>query len=338
MSCLSRKECLSRHETVEHEKVSVHDLHSFVQTGDVILFSTRDTGAKCIQRFTRSVWNHVAMVVRPSSNQTYCIEWGGGLIVQPLVDRLHDYHHDGARTLALRKLILSGNDRIQIESKLEMFVFRLLTDPSRVDNDIFPLSTVIPFAVHRSLRSSEDVVDDLSELFCSKTVAVCFKHVGLLSKNIDANGVFPKHFAHPRDKTMAYSGGRLGPEVEITFEPKALKEFADKLIMMPLRSALARFTPHERSAATIQRCVRRWRASALRRQRQEGAVNGGVRRRGMQSTTLEMRTRFAELSQLHAELLEGLSDLTEDPAEDGSSGQNVPLLCALDSRQPVYGL
>ena len=42
--------------------------------------------------------------------------------------------------------------------------------------------------------SDEDVVDDLSALFCSKTVAVCYKHVGLLSKRINANGQLSRSF------------------------------------------------------------------------------------------------------------------------------------------------
>lgn len=66
----------------------VHDLPDICKTGDVVLFSTRDTGAKMIQRLTISEWNHVGMVVKPATIP-YLIEWGGGLILQPLVERLH---------------------------------------------------------------------------------------------------------------------------------------------------------------------------------------------------------------------------------------------------------
>ena len=41
-----------------------------------------------IQRLTISEWNHVGMVVKPATIP-YLIEWGGGLILQPLVERLH---------------------------------------------------------------------------------------------------------------------------------------------------------------------------------------------------------------------------------------------------------
>ena len=314
-------ECLTRTEFFQ-ERISVHDLDSVVKTGDIILFSTQDAGAKCIQRFTRSSWNHVAMVLRPSPSQTYCIEWGGGLIVQPLIERLHDYHDSGARMLALRQLNLAGRDRILIETKLERFVHRLLTDPSRVDNDIFPLSTVLPFAVHRSLRSSSEVVDDLSQLFCSKTVAVCYKHVGLLSKGVNANGVFPKHFGHSRDRTMDYHDASLGEEIEITFEPKALKDLSDRLLVRPLRAAVSLFSPHERYAALIQRCVRRWRAYKLLLQRKEAAaLEAASTFSGFQpyKGERESRTRaFAELSRLHAELLDGMLDEAEEAGTEGA--------------------
>ena len=98
----------------------------------------------------------------------YLVEWGGGLIVQPIVDRLFDYHLDGAKRIALRQLNVSSVDRLKIESKLEMFAFKLLTDPGRVDNETFPLANVVPHALYRSIWSDHEVVDDLSTLFCSK--------------------------------------------------------------------------------------------------------------------------------------------------------------------------
>ena len=52
------------------------------------------------------------------------MEWGGGLIVQPIVDRLRDYHDAGARRISLRQLNLPSVDRLFIESRLEMFFFK----------------------------------------------------------------------------------------------------------------------------------------------------------------------------------------------------------------------
>ena len=190
------------------KKVPVWELTEMCRTGDIFLFSTVDLGAKWIQRFTRSKWNHVAMVVRPSPSKTcagawrlqsrrwclaaqagvpsghatppstsswarppparrYLVEWGGGLIVQPIVDRLRDYHDVGARRISLRQLNLPSVDRLFIESRLEMFFFKVLTDKTRVDNEVFPLENVVPHALYRSMWSEDDVVDDLDTLFCS---------------------------------------------------------------------------------------------------------------------------------------------------------------------------
>ena len=52
------------------KKVSVYELPDICRTGDILIFSTRDAGAKMIQKFTRSKWNHVAMVIRPAPSQT----------------------------------------------------------------------------------------------------------------------------------------------------------------------------------------------------------------------------------------------------------------------------
>ena len=73
--------------------------------------------------------------------------------------------------------------------------------------------------------STTEVTDDLDTLFCSKTVAVCYKHAGLLPSSTDAADIFPKHFSAPFDGHMNYQlGARLGPHVDISFEPPALRK------------------------------------------------------------------------------------------------------------------
>jgi len=204
-----------------------------------------------------------------------------------------------------------------------MFAFKLLTDPSRVDNDIFPLGAAAPHALFRSMWSEEEVQDDLNNLFCSKTVAVCYKHVGLLSKKINANGVFPKHFGHKKDYRLAYVNAKLSYEVEISFAPKLIFDLKDKLLAQPYNELKKMVNPAERSTMVVQRCARRWlaRRTLLKRQKEAAELDaellGGTKRYGPGGPTArEMRRRFSELSRIHAELLEGIVDEAEAHPDD----------------------
>ncbi|KAL1529524.1 hypothetical protein AB1Y20_000469 [Prymnesium parvum] len=332
---VNRQSCTMR-KKAPRRTISVFELPDICRTGDILLFSTVDTGAKLIQRITRSKWNHVAMVVRPAPTQTYLIEWGGGLIVQPIVERLHDYHLTGARRIALRQLSLPHMDRMFVEAKLEMLAFRLLTDPTRIDNDIFPLSSAAPHALFRSMWSEHDIVDDLSSLFCSKTVAILYKHVGLLSPRINANGVFPKHFSHHKDYRMAYINCKLSRELDLSFAPKLLYDISFKLLHQPLSHIKRLVSKEERATIIVQRCARRWLAlQALKRAKDSWAHK---RRHSFAEydksfSAKEMRMRFNDASKQPAELVQPVVDESEahpDDIEDEDAVSN--------EHHPFYGI
>lgn len=44
----------------------------------------------------------------------------------------------------------------------------------------------------------------MHSLFCSKTIAVCYKNAGLLKADLDCNDIFPKHFSQKSDDFMEY--------------------------------------------------------------------------------------------------------------------------------------
>lgn len=306
----------------------MHDLPEICKTGDVILFSTKDSGAKIIQRFTASEWNHVGVVVKPAQQQAYLLEWGGGIVVQPLAERLLDYHSIGSKVLTLRQLNLAGADRAAIEAKMESFAYMLLTDPTRVDNEIFPLGDVVGKLFKPGITQEHDVVDDLSSLFCSKTVAVCYKHVGLLARNVDANAVLPKHFGRSRDKTMDYRlGAKLGVEVDISFEPKAMRKVTSALLKLP-KFAWGALSGQERAAAVLQQAARQWvarRRMRLARERaaaEQAALEEAVARGDapkLEVSQQVLRARFADLSHEAAELVAPYeyAGADEADAEDG---------------------
>ena len=225
-----------------------------------------------------------------------------------------DYADNYSRVITIRQLNLSGLDRLELEAKLEAFSHLLLTDPTREDNHVFPLEDVAKKFFTQGIRQSKPVVDDLSRLFCSKTVAVLYKHIGLLSKTVDANSVFPKHFGQQYDKLMKYDGGKLGKEVDISFEPKALRNVTSALLHLP-KSAWGALTGYERAVAILQNAARRWvakRRIRLEREKKEADLQG---KRPLPPVG-ELRARFANLSSVQVELAADYEYAHADYVED----------------------
>jgi len=105
----------------------VHDLASQVKTGDIILFSSKHNASYITKFFTQSGWDHIAMVVKPSPTQIFLLEWGGGLFVCPLEERLMEYYESDGRLITLRQLQLPhATHRNSVEDNIEEFVDMLL--------------------------------------------------------------------------------------------------------------------------------------------------------------------------------------------------------------------
>jgi hypothetical protein len=104
--------------------ISVRDLDSVVQTGDIILFSSKHAGAKVTKFFTASTWDHIGLVVRFPTG-VYILEYAGGVYLYPLFTRLYTYYAIQGRLIALRRL-LPGVSRDELQSSLEHFVRSLL--------------------------------------------------------------------------------------------------------------------------------------------------------------------------------------------------------------------
>ena len=150
-----------------------------------------------------------------------CSSGAAALFVCDLVERLEEYSDEDGRTIAWRSLKVPRAHREQIEDRMEAFVHRLLNDPARHDNQAMPLKSVLPAVRHqlnvlgRGVRHARhEVVEDLSALFCSKTVAVCYKAAGLLHKTRHASDFLPKHWSADFDYMLQLRGGAvLAPEV-----------------------------------------------------------------------------------------------------------------------------
>ena len=214
------------------------------------------------------------MVVKPSPTQVFLLEWGGGLFVCPLEERLLEYYECDGRLITLRQLQLTHNThRSRIEDNIEEFVDMLLRS-GLGSNAAIPFKEVLQAAKKQNsakdINGEEAVVDNLEELFCSKTVAVCYKSAGLIAPNRDAAMFLPKHFAADHDKFCKLQrGASLGPEIDISFEPKTMRRFSVALLGL--------INPKERkkkrAAAVLQAAARRWLARAELRSKRSQRKN-----------------------------------------------------------------
>jgi len=222
------------------------------------------------------------MVVKPSASQIFLLEWGGGLFVCPFAERLVEYYECDGRLITLRQLQIKGGKRSRIEDSMEEFVDMLLRS-GLGSNAAVPFKEVLRAAKKSwggasARESSGDpdtpkggaVVDNLENLFCSKTIAVCYKSVGLIAPNRDASLFLPKHFSTRFDSfTDLQNDASLGPEIDISFEPKTIRKFT--VALMDLTNPLNR--RKAAAAKIVQSAARRWQArTELARRRKGGAV------------------------------------------------------------------
>ena len=216
------------------------------------------------------------MVVKPSPTQVYLLEWGGGLFVCPLEERLMEYYRDDGRLITLRQLQLSNStDRNRMESNIENFVDMLLRSGLGT-NEVLPFDEVLRAAIKQNTVKDlgKVVVDNLEQLFCSKTVAVCYKSAGLIAASRDAAMFLPMHFAADRDKFCGLQrGASLGPEIDISFEPKRFRRLS--VALLELTNPTHRDPMHlkkEIAAEVLQSTARRWLArKELRKRRGAGS-------------------------------------------------------------------
>jgi hypothetical protein len=222
-------------------------------------------------------FDHIGMVVKPSPTQVYLLEWGGGLFVCPLEERLMEYYRDDGRLITLRQLQLSNStDRNRMESNIENFVDMLLRSGLGT-NEVLPFDEVLQAVKKQSSTKNlggDAVVDNLEQLFCSKTVAVCYKSAGLIAASRDAALFLPMHFAAERDTFCDLQlGASLGPEIDISFENKRIRRFS--VALLGLTNPAHRdpmYLKNKIAVEVLQAAARRWLArKELRKRRSTGS-------------------------------------------------------------------
>ncbi|CAD8097940.1 unnamed protein product [Paramecium primaurelia] len=151
-----------------------------VETGDLLLFETNNTGAKLQRVFTNTKYDHVAIAIKMANKYLFVfdanadtgvtfMEWSQFIEVNDLYEKL-----------AIRKLI--GVDRIQIEKKLIEFLQQVHGKKYEVTfSKLFRQKSLSPSKSNESF-------------FCSELVAKAFKYCGLLESDKASSSFLPVEF------------------------------------------------------------------------------------------------------------------------------------------------
>ncbi|CAK67631.1 unnamed protein product (macronuclear) [Paramecium tetraurelia] len=151
-----------------------------VESGDVLLFETDNTGAKLQRVFTNTKYDHVAIAIKMANKYLFVfdanadtgvtfIEWSQFIEINDLYEKL-----------AIRKLI--GVDRIKIEKKLIEFLQQVHGKKYEVTfSKLFRQKSLSPSKSNESF-------------FCSELVAKAFKYCGLLESHRASCSFLPVEF------------------------------------------------------------------------------------------------------------------------------------------------
>jgi cell wall-associated NlpC family hydrolase len=156
------------------------DVRTVLRSGDLLFCSGSYVFSGLIQRFTRSVWSHVAIVHRDDQlGRVFVLEseTGIGVRLVPISKYLRDYH--GRRRPYRGQIVLA---RVQPEPdeqaarKAISFGMDLLTKP--YDNyEILRIAARIAFRVGRRTQDRKFI--------CSELVDECFRAAGVRFKRRD---------------------------------------------------------------------------------------------------------------------------------------------------------
>ena len=173
-------EALSKRQIRQLPVVPYERVRDHLRTGDLVFCSGSYLFSQAIQRFTGSVWSHVAIVYRDDTLQRMFVlesETGIGVRLAPVSKYLRDYH--GRRRPYRGQIVVA---RVQPDVDVERvhkaisFGMDELTRP--YDNsEILRIALRILFRVSRRTRDRKYI--------CSELVQECYRQAGVSFKLAD---------------------------------------------------------------------------------------------------------------------------------------------------------
>ena len=190
-----------------------------LETGDIVLFSSKGFISGAIRLMTRSCWSHVGMVVRMPEWDTIMI-WEAtntlrgkdffakapkkGVQLVRLSERIHDAIHNQGAKVAVRHLHDIDRDDAMRETLKKL---RHALKNKDYETNLLELFNS---AFDGVIAENEE---DLSSIFCSELVAEAWQEIGILSEEKSSNEYVPKDFSS--EGVMTLLKGYLTPQIEL---------------------------------------------------------------------------------------------------------------------------
>jgi len=192
---------LEKNALLAHRGISSTAIPLRLDTGDIILCNTSDLRSYGTKIFTRSQWDHMAIVVRWWNNELRLLEATSDEGVEA-----YNLDHRLEYLLSVSKI---GVRCLRVSRTPEMMdaLYRLIDE---VLGRPFERSRMSLLRAAGNMNSTVD----LSSLFCSELVAEAYKRMGLVEQSKPSNNYLPKVWA---DKTNAQIPLAKGVYIERKF-------------------------------------------------------------------------------------------------------------------------
>jgi hypothetical protein len=165
---------------VNNKVIHISKVRDFVQTGDVILFQSRNSLSGFQRAITFSDWDHAAVVIRRNETVIDILEaTGDGVQIYPLVNRLLVYSEHITSKIVIRSL--TGSFPLPREDISSIFVKFI----KKVEGKPYSLSP-------KKLLLKDGLGDSSSKssYFCSELVAAAYQEAGLLADAESSTNMF----------------------------------------------------------------------------------------------------------------------------------------------------
>ena len=186
----------------KYERISNADFIETVDTGDILLFRSRDMGSKISRGVLGSSYDHIALIIKYVSGSVALLEatTADGVNIIMWDEFVANEWFAHSERLMFRQLITERTDKMLL--KLEEFV-------KKVDGKNFKISPV------KLLQRINSMPGEENSFFCSELIASAYKAMGLLSSEVPANQYWPGDFSIEKDLNLI--GAKLGREIMVDF-------------------------------------------------------------------------------------------------------------------------
>ncbi len=174
-----------------------HALRNDIRSGDILLCSGTSVFSSLIQTATRSIWSHVAFILRIDAiDRIMVLESVESIGVRtvPLSNYVRDYNGSG-KGYAGRLLIARHQDvRPENIANLSRFAIDLLGFPYRAEEIAHIATRISKYAL--GLPSEPIDKTTTRSFICSEYAYACFKSIGALIDYNSIGFIAPSDFAH----------------------------------------------------------------------------------------------------------------------------------------------